>query len=96
MQFIAEPGRYFAEASMHLATHVHGYRERVERADALDLALAEKLQVCVCVRVSVCRVCVMMSVYSIAAMARGISCAWCSSHFRSLSESYRHAVAAAV
>lgn len=45
IQIIAEPGRYFAEASMHLATHVHGFREREERADALDHALLEKLQI---------------------------------------------------
>ncbi|KAG5190941.1 hypothetical protein JKP88DRAFT_251889 [Tribonema minus] len=45
VQIIAEPGRYFAEASMHLATHVHGYRLRTEPVDALDRALAEKLQI---------------------------------------------------
>ncbi|KAJ1452429.1 pyridoxal-dependent decarboxylase [Pelagophyceae sp. CCMP2097] len=31
LKVIAEPGRYFAEASMHLACHVHSVRNRVEK-----------------------------------------------------------------
>ena len=32
LRVIAEPGRYFAEASMHLACHVHSVRNRLDRA----------------------------------------------------------------
>eukprot|EP00052_Salpingoeca_macrocollata_P011590 m.89441 g.89441 ORF g.89441 m.89441 type:complete len:510 (-) comp18121_c1_seq1:128-1657(-) len=40
IRVIAEPGRYFAEASMHLLTHIHGRRERVEPIDSLARASA--------------------------------------------------------
>jgi len=36
IRVIAEPGRFFAEASMHLACHVHSVRNRVDRASADD------------------------------------------------------------
>jgi ornithine decarboxylase len=36
LRVIAEPGRFFAEASMHLACHVHSVRNRVDRASADD------------------------------------------------------------
>lgn len=35
LRVIAEPGRYFAEASMHLACHVHSVRNRPETCDYL-------------------------------------------------------------
>lgn len=45
IRIISEPGRYFAEASMHLMTHVHGIRERNEVADQVDADVSFHLQI---------------------------------------------------